>query len=447
MICFQCFISKYLKPRAKLSKKNRSNGFFFENISYFCIVKHLEKVFKIFLWGIIMLTVSGITPITAQNKPQDLSGTKVTEIDPMDSIEVSLLICSPHEEIYSLYGHAAIRWHDLRKRNAEEGERDWVFNWGMFNFNKPYFELRFLFGLTDYELGCYSYSHFWPYYKKWGSSITEQVLNLNNDEKRRLEAILQENLRPENKVYRYNYFYDNCSTRPRDVIEASIDGQVQYLEREDYHPTYREMVRECVRNHPWARFGIDMLLGIKADFKTNREEQEFLPMNLLQDIATVQIYANGEYRQLVKEQRTLVAPGVQMIEPDFPLTPTQVAILVLMLSVGILWIEWRRKKTFKYWDMLLMSIQGLSGCILTVMLFSQHPTTTLNLNVLLFNPLPLFFLPAVFRRKADRWWIIQFVMLVLFAVGAFFQSYAEGMGFLALSLLLRIISNKRGQLF
>ena len=410
-------------------------------------MKHFKKVFKTLLSGIILLIISGINQIMAQNEVQDNSGSLVTEIDPMDSVEVSLLICSPHEEVYSLYGHAAIRWHDMRKQHPEEGEKDWVFNWGMFNFNKPYFEIRFVFGLTDYELACYPYSAFWPSYQKWGSSITEQVLNLTGAEKRSLKAALQENLRPENKVYRYNYFYDNCSTRPRDVIEACIQGEVLYQEREDYSPTFREMVRECNRNHDWNKFGIDLLLGIKADQKTNRSEQEFLPMNLMQDFLTAQIYVNGEYRPLVKEQRTPVPPGVQMIEPDFPLTPTQVSILLLMLSVGILWIEWRRKKTFKYWDMLLMTVQGLAGCILTVMLFSQHPTTTLNLNILLFNPLPLFFLPAVFKRKASRWWILQFVMLGLFAVGAFFQSYAEGMGFVALSLLLRIISNKRGQLF
>ena len=443
MLYFQIFEIACKIIKAKLSKKNRSYGFFFENISYFCIVKHFKKVFKTLFCGIILLTISGITPIKAQNEAADTLRTSVTEIDPMDSVEVSLLICSPHEEIYSLYGHAAIRWHDLRKNDVEKDERDWVFNWGMFSFSKPYFELRFVFGLTDYELACYPYSHFWPYYQKWGSSMTEQVLNLTAAEKRRLKAALQENLRPENKVYRYNFFYDNCSTRPRDVIEACIDGKVIYQEREDYQPTFREMVRECNRNHAWNKFGIDMLLGIKADQKTGREEQEFLPMNLLQDFASAQIYSNGEYRDLVKAHRQPVAPGVQMIEPDFPLSPTQVAILVLMLSVGILWIEWRRKKTFKYWDMLLMTVQGLAGCVLTVMLFSQHPTTTLNLNVLLFNPLPLLFLPAVYKRKADRWWIIQFIMLGLFAVGAFFQSYAEGMGFLALSLLLRIISNKK----
>ena len=84
----------------------------------------------------------------------------------MDSVEVSLIICSPHEEIYSLYGHAAIRWHDFSQDGPTKGS-DLVFNWGMFSFNKPYFALRFVFGLTDYELACFDYKYFWPYYQKW----------------------------------------------------------------------------------------------------------------------------------------------------------------------------------------------------------------------------------------------------------------------------------------
>jgi hypothetical protein len=271
--------------------------------------------------------------------------------------------------------------------------------------------------------------------------MTEQVLNLTAAEKRRLKAALQENLRPENKVYRYNFFYDNCSTRPRDVIEACIDGKVIYQEREDYQPTFREMVRECNRNHAWNKFGIDMLLGIKADQKTGREEQEFLPMNLLQDFASAQIYSNGEYRDLVKAHRQPVAPGVQMIEPDFPLSPTQVAILVLMLSVGILWIEWRRKKTFKYWDVLLMVLQGLAGCVLFVMLFSQHPTTSTNLQILLLNPISLFYIPTVIRRRPTRWCKILLIMATLFMIGGIFQHYAEGMWTVALCLLLRVLIN------
>ena len=405
-------------------------------------MKHSIKDIKTPFLLAIALTVSYISQASAQNEPiRDSSVTDsiVAEIDPMDSVEVSLLTCSPHEEIYSLYGHSAIRWHDLHQEGPTKGQ-DLIFNWGMFSFSKPYFALRFVFGLTDYELVCMDYNRFWPYYQKWGSSITEQVLNLTPAEKRKIQHALAENLREENRVYRYNFFYDNCSTRPRDIIERNLNGKIEWAEREDFAPTFREMVRECNRNHSWSKAGNDMLLGLKADLKTNRIEQEFLPVNLMTDMAMAQVYENGEYRPLVKEQRMLVPPGVQLIERDWILTPTEVAILLLMLCIAIVWIEWRRKKRFRWWDVTLMLIQGLVGCVLTVMLFSQHPTTTLNLNYLLFNPLPFFFIPSVIKRKTTVWRMVLITMLGLFAIGAIFQSYAEGMGIVALCLLTRTLN-------
>lgn len=348
-----------------------------------------------------------------------------------DSVEVSLLTCSPHEEIYSLYGHTALRWYDLSK-----GE-DIAFNWGVFDFKKPYFVWRFVFGLTDYELGAYSYPFFKQEYQHYGSSITEQVLNLTSEEKMTLKQALVENLRPENKVYRYNYFYDNCSMRPRDLIERCIAGKVEYAPREDYQPTYREMVHSCVRNHPWAAFGNDMLLGLKADLKTDLRQQEFLPSNLMYDFDRATIYAAGEYRPLVKERRIALPAGVQVIEEDFPLTPMQCAWILLAVSVGIVLIEWKRKERFKYWDALLMLAQGLAGCVLFVMIFSQHPTTSLNLQLLLLNPLPLLFIPSVIKGRGKRWRRVLLCMIVLFAIGRFFQVYAEGMMIVALCLLTR----------
>ena len=391
-------------------------------------MKHLEKVTKRLLLLVITLTISVLNGFSQDSAP-------------MDSVEVSLITCSPHEEIYSLYGHSAIRWHDLRQEGPTKGQ-DLVFNWGMFSFSKPFFVLRFVFGLTDYELVCMNANTFWPYYKKWGSSVTEQVLNLTANEKRKLQQALAENLRPENRVYRYNFFYDNCSTRPRDIIEKNLNGKVIWSEQEGRQVSFREMVRECNRNHLWSKAGNDILLGLKADKSTNRIEQEFLPANLMTDIARAQVYENGTYRPLVLEQRSIVPPGVQLIEPDWIMTPTQLAILLLILSVAITWIEWRRKKTFKWLDVFLMGIQGLAGIALTAMLFSQHPTTTLNLNYLLFNPLPFFFIPSVIQRK-KIWWAVQMIMLVLYAIGAMFQSYPEGMGFLALCLLVRVLVNEK----
>jgi hypothetical protein len=382
-------------------------------------VKHLKKDFCTFLGIILMLL-----PLKAVAQDSIQTNT-------IDSVEVSLLTCSPHEEIYSLYGHTALRWHDLRS-----GE-DLAFNWGIFNFQKPYFILRFVFGLTDYELGAIPMKYFMEEYRSVGSSVTEQVLDLTAGEKQRLFLALIKNLQPENRIYRYNYFYDNCSTRPRDIIEQCINGKIQYTDNKNFTPSYREMVSICTRNHPWATFGNDMLLGVKADMATNRQQQEFLPEHLLYDFDRAQIYANGKYRQLVKERRTLVPAGVQIIEQDFLLSPTECACALLILSIGILAFEWQRKKTFLLWDSLLMVAQGLVGLLLFVMLFSQHPTTSTNLQILLFNPLPFFFLPTVVRRRSTRWWLILSVLFVLFMIGSIFQHYAEGMHIVALCLLLR----------
>lgn len=394
-------------------------------------MKQKNNIFRRF--SLLLLGFLSMTEVMADKdlRPQYL--------EQFDSIEVSLLTCSPHEEIYSLYGHTALRWHDLKK-----GE-DVAFNWGVFDFRKPFFVGRFVFGLTDYELGAYPYPLFKREYVRYGSGITEQVLNLTSEEKFRLKEALVKNLQTENKVYRYNYFYDNCSMRPRDMIEQCIIGKVTYSPREDYQPTYREMVHSCVRNHPWAAFGNDLLLGIKADFKTNQRQQEFLPENLMYDFDRATILVGGEYRPLVKERRIALQPGVQIIEEDFPLTPTQCAWLFFVVSLGIALIEWKRRKTLKYWDALIMLVQGLAGCVLFVMIFSQHPTTSLNLQLLLLNPLPLFFIPTVLKHRKTRWWTILVVMIALFAIGRIFQVYAEGIMIVALSLLIRVIINYKFQ--
>lgn len=362
------------------------------------------------------------------------------ELEPeyLDSVEVSLLTCSPHEEIYSLYGHSALRWHDLHQEGPRAGE-DLAFNWGIFNFDKPYFVARFVFGLTDYELGVIPYQAFCSYYEQWGSSVTEQVLNLTNEEKQKLKEALANNLLPENRIYRYNFFYDNCSTRPRDIVEKCINGKVEYAQRNDYTPSYREMVGYCTRNHPWATFGNDILLGIKADWDTDLRQQEFLPGNLLYDFDRAQVYSDGTYRQLVSERRMAVNPGVQIIEEDFPLTPMQCALILLAITIGISIFDWKRKKRSAWYDTILFLMQGLAGCVLFAMLFSQHPTTSTNLQILLINPMALGFIPSVIRKKNKTWPKVQTVMLVLFFIGSLFQHYAEGMLIVALCLLLRVI--------
>ena len=390
-------------------------------------MKHLKIIFNALKGVLLTLILVSSTPVAAQE-----------DIPPMDSVEFSLLTCQPHDEVYSLYGHTAIRYHELRP-----GGLDWAFNYGVFDFKKPHFVARFVFGLTDYELGAYPYKYFVKEYRRFGSMVTEQVLNLTDEEKMALHDALAINLRPENKIYRYNYFYNNCTTKARDIIESCINGKVEYAGREDYTPSYRDMVHSMTRNNPWSRFGNDLLLGIKADWKTDLRQQEFLPGNLLYDFDHAQIYSNGSYRPLIKERRIAVPAGVQIIESGFPLSPLACAAILLAVGIVIFFVEWRKKRVFVLWDVLLMITTGTIGIVLTLMLFSQHPTVSLNLQIILCNPLPWLFLWPVIRGRETRYWKITAILAVLFLIGSFFQCYAEGIHVLALCLLMQCYANMK----
>lgn len=350
----------------------------------------------------------------------------------MDSVEISLLTCQPHDEIYSLYGHTAIRYHDLRK-----GGLDIAFNYGVFDYHKPLFALRFVFGLTDYELGAYPFRLFLEEYRRFGSMVTEQVLNLTAEEKMALQQALAVNMQNENRIYRYNYFYSNCTTKARDIIEQSIQGKVNYEKREGYSPSHREMIHEMTQNNPWSAFGNDLLLGILADQPTDQRQQEFLPYHLMYDFDHASIYQDGKFRPLVKERRQPLPAGVQLVKSGFPLSPLACGIILVVLALGLFFLQVRNKCIYRWWDALLMVTVGTFGIILFLMLFSQHPTVSLNLQILLLNPLPWFFLWKVVRRRPTRYWSITAILCVLFLIGGLFQHYAEGIWSLALCLLLQ----------
>ena len=258
------------------------------------------------LLGVVAVSLNAAPADSVRHAAADsVQGTtRDTTLAAMDSVEFCLLTCQPHDEIYSLYGHTALRYHDLRSK------QDWAFNYGVFNFKAPYFVLRFVFGLTDYELQAVPMSYFVEEYRRFGSEVTEQVLNLTPEEKAALYYALAENVQPQNKIYRYNYFYDNCTTRARNIVERCIKGALQYPPSErDGEVTYREMVHACTAQHPWATFGNDLLLGVKSDLPTDMSQQEFLPANLMQDFAQAYILnPDGSRRPLPSKAASRCRP-------------------------------------------------------------------------------------------------------------------------------------------
>ncbi len=371
-----------------------------------------------------------------------------------DSIHISLLTCSPRDQVYSLYGHTAIRCHNVTTNE------DWVFNYGVFNFRKPYFVLRFTFGLTDYELGVVPFDSFCAGYKRAGCRVTEQTLNLTTEERHRLFYALSENYLPENRIYRYNFFYDNCTTRARDIIEESVDGTISYPERGDDNLSFREMIRQKTVAHPWSTVGNDLCLGVRADIPCTDRERQFLPENLMADFESAVIVpsktadettatssdndkdsATAVTRPLVSSTKVLFDSSNQKTYSFSFTDPYPCALYFLALNLIVLFFEYRRKKTFVFFDALLMLLTGLAGLLVLALFFSQHPTTSTNLQIFLLNPLPLFFIHKIVRRRPTVYWRLSLALLIMFVIGALFQDYADGMEVLALCLSVRCLVN------
>ena len=360
-----------------------------------------------------------------------------------DSIRLSLLTCAPGEIIYTLFGHTAIRYE-----NPSQGI-DVVFNYGLFSFDIPNFELRFSLGETDYRLGVVDYSHFAGEYAFFNRSVWQQTLNMTNEEKIKLIQLLQDNYRPENRVYRYNFFYDNCATRPRDKIEESIAGKVIYpAEPQDGSRSFRDIVHQYCKGHPWARFGIDLCIGSEADQPITQRQMMFAPFYLMDAFAGAQIKNDSIQRPLAEAAELVVDATPEPDESSWIPTPLQCALLLFILTAGATIYGIRRRTGLWGIDLFLFGAAGIVGCVLAFLaLFSEHPAVSSNFLLLVFHPGLLFFLPYIIYcvRKRKKCWYLTLNLAVLTLFIVLFPLIPQRFDFavvpLALCLLIRSASN------
>lgn len=398
-------------------------------------MKRLKDFFLI-IYLAVFVSLTANAQAQSQNSPKDDAA--------LDSISISLLTCSPGSEVWSLYGHTAIRFQD-----PNHG-MDLAVNYGMFNFRQKYFILRFVFGLTDYEMGIEPFQLFVSEYAQSGRGVIEQRLNLTNAEKMAIATAISKNYEPANRTYRYNYFYDNCTTRARDILVNHINGHVEYA-HDNCQTSYRQMIHQWNAQHRWARFGNDLLLGVKADSPTDQEQQQFLPDTLRKDFASaVIIDPTGARRPLVLSTFEVLKPNSTSAEESDvweTFSPSLLLSIACALVILLSLVEWKRRKPFWLVDAILLTLDGLAGFILLAMVFSQHPTVNLNLQILLLNPLSIIFAYVTIRQQIKgycHWyWKALFVFVILFFLGNIFQEYAEGMNILALTLMVRCLVNIR----
>ena len=394
---------------------------------------------------------SDVEPLPAS---QD-SDSAVTPLDSlMNEVEISLITCGPHDMVYALYGHTGIRIH-----NKATGD-DMLANWGIFDQSQSFFVVRFAFGLTDYRMEIESWKEFVARYNYFNCRIKEQVLDLTSVEKNRIMSAVFQNYLPENRYYRYNFYYDNCTTRARDLIESNLEAPLYYPSSEkEPDTTYREEIHKWNWQHLWARWGNDFLLGVGSDKKIDYRQKQFLPDNLYKDFEEALITRDGKQCHIVKGENIVnpEIPDYEEIEAlaldesswiDFFNQPHMLFLVLFVVFMVIELIE-RKKLNRRIWqfDALLLLSTGICGLVLFLMIFSQHPTVSFNLQILIFNPLALVFLVPIIRklRRGERS-KLRIILALCYGVSFIYffiyqKECAEAVQLLALTLLSRMLDN------
>lgn len=361
-----------------------------------------------------------------------------TTLSETDTISVSLLTATPGKQIYERFGHTGIRIH-VPSKNF-----DGVYHYGLFSFSDPNFEYRFMKGKTDYMIGCMHYHDFLTMYAIRGSGVRELKLNLTQEEARNLFDALLVNIKPENQTYRYSFLYDNCATRPLEIILRSLRGEVTIAPLEEPVSTFRNLIHECTAKDRWVKFGLDLILDGEVDEKISLPNKPFLPHITEQIFQTASIARDGVEENLSYAPVEVLAPRVDEKESSIfdYITPNALSIVLLLLVMVGSIIEIKRAKHNKVLDTINFTICGILGVVIFfLMLFSEHPAVSSNMNAMWLHPFCLAVIPLIWIRKAQKflycYHFINFALLLLyFVVAIFAKQYIEFATFMFVVILL-----------
>ena len=331
--------------------------------------------------------------------------------------KVSLITCGSGEDLYALFGHTSLRIQD-----STTG-MDLVFNYGTFNFSTEGFYVKFVRGKLDYELSVSSYAAFVETYHEEDRTVKQQVLNLNLVQKQKIFDFLAWNYQPENRTYKYDFFYDNCSTRIRDVLEKGI-GYSFYTPTNSSKTTFRKMLDPYIVSMPWIKAGIYLALGKVTDKIPDTRNKMFLPNELYKCVANAYL-RNGKLIEPLVSKSDIIykeknAKNISVLD-----VPTYwgyfLVISVLVLSI----LEYFNKVKLQSFDRIFWISSSLIGVfILFLWFFTDHISTKMNLNLSWASPfwLLLLFIPKVSKIDLYKQVILVLTMFSFLSIVAIFVS-------------------------
>jgi hypothetical protein len=325
------------------------------------------------------------------------------------TLEISLLTCTPGADLYSIFGHTAIRVRDPRRG------MDIVYNYGTFDDTDPLFYVHFMRGIMNYSISVTTFTDFMMEYQFEHRSVVAQILMLNGTEKNKLYESLRINTLEENRLYPYHFHTDNCTTRAARMIETNTGNTLAYQNiLPDPGPSYRDMIHEYLdRQHQyWPEFGIDMLLGKNLDIKpTNVEAIHFLPDYLYRGMDS----AHLNNKPVVSEiQKLINFPPVKM--SSFGLTPMALFECIFLMTIILFIFRTYPSitKTLFVIDIIFFSLLGLIGILMAFMWIGRIDNVCSN-NINILWALPTHIIAVFFIRKKAVWVKYYFLMTAMLA--------------------------------
>lgn len=309
---------------------------------------------------------------------------------------VSVITCGPYNELYSTFGHSAFRIND------PVNEIDWVYNYGTFDFDAPNFYLNFAKGKLTYQLSKGNFNHFiyvYDYQKRW---VKSQVLNLTTKETQAVFNYLENNAKPENKNYKYDFFYNNCATKIEDVIKNVLHNNVTFSNNHiTTTKTHRDLIDDYTKNQKWGKFGIDLALGSVIDVTATPDDYKFLPDYIYQAFDNATILRNGQKNSLVIKNIELLNHPVEK-SSNFP--PLGVTLLIALLLIWITRKDSKKEKRRKWLDFSIYFITGITGVVILLLWFAtNHTATYKNFNFLWAFAPNLVVAFYVLKKELPKW--------------------------------------------
>jgi hypothetical protein len=354
---------------------------------------------------------------------------------------VYLITCGSGTETYSVYGHNALL---VRIESAKIAT---VYNWGVFDFDAPNFTWNFAKGRLDYWLDTDQLKQFLKTYVYEKRYVWAQKINLERSETSKLISLINENLKPENIKYRYDFFFDDCSTRIRDLLEKAVGPKLLYPpEDKGEKITFRKLVAKHQDPFPWMKFGVDLIMGSPGDKKASFRDRMFLPAYLQSELSQAVVNRDGKMIPLLRNPEVLLDYPAPDVKPNFFKSPVFLFTLLLIIVI-IVSAKFKSKKINNVMDLFLYSVFSILAILMVFFnFFTDHQQMRWNLNIIWLNPFILLCLGSIILKKEGTiWFRTVFVISAAFVALQYFLPQEFNIAFLPLTLILLVRSSVRSE--